>query len=140
MTLTFLSFAMLFTLTQCNESMSENHLEKADSRGKTISALMNNDAYMKEVMDSMQTKHGDAMVNSVFGMAKDDKQMQNTMMDKMAGMCKTDTSTFKTMMGKAMDMCDSDPSKRSIMMGTMQSRPNVMKSVEDMKGMKMDKK
>ena len=101
-----LSVAALMSFTQCNESTSENHLEKADSRGKTISALLNNDAYMKQVIDSMQTKHSDVLLANVFVMAKSDKQMPEMMMDKMTAMCKMDTSMTKMVVTKTMKMLD----------------------------------
>ena len=103
--------------TQCNNPAPSTNLQKADTRGKTISALMNNDAYMKEVMDSMKTKHGGAMSM--------DMPMDENMMNKM------------------MEKCKSDPAMGKMMMTSMKSHPNVMKSMQgmcDMKGMKMDKK
>ncbi len=142
-TITLFAFALLFSLTECNNSRPEKVCTDAGTRGKLISELMNNDVYMKEVMDSMRTKHPDVILNTIFIIAKDDKQMQESMMDKMTEGCKMDSSMCKMMMGKTMDMCDMDKSKCDMMMGSMQSRPNVMKSMEGMcgmKGMKMEKK
>ena len=61
------------------------------------------------------------------------------MMNSMMSMCKSDTAMCKMMMDKTMEMCDMDQSKCNMMMGSMQSHPNVMKSIQgmcDMKGMK----
>ena len=125
----------MMSFTQCNDTASERNLEKADSRGKTISALMNNDAYMKEVMDSMKTKHGGDMAMSK------DMPMNEDIMNKMMEMCKTNPAMGKMMMDKTMAMCDADSSMCKMMMSSMKAHPNVMKAMEgDMKGMKMDKK
>jgi len=103
-TFILLGFAMLFTLTQCDNASSDKLSSNADSRAKTISALMNNDAYMKQVMDTMRTKHPDAILSAVFIMAKSDKQMQEKMMNKMTEMCKMDTSMTKMVVTKTMNM------------------------------------
>lgn len=138
-TILLLSFAALISFTQCNNSTPEQLCSNAASRGKIISSLMNNDGYMKEVMDSMRTKHGDAMLSTVLVNAKNDQAMQMDMMNSMMSMCKSDTAMCKMMMDKTMEMCDMDQSKCNMMMGSMQSHPNVMKSIQgmcDMKGMK----
>lgn len=129
------SIAALMFFTQCNNPAPSTTLQQADTRGKTISALMNNDAYMKEVMDSMKTKHGGDMSM--------DMPMDENMMNKMMNMCKTDPAMGKMMMDKTMAMCDADSSMCKMMMTSMKSHPNVMKAMkgmDDMKGMKMDKK
>jgi len=100
------SFLVLFTLTQCNSASPDKITSSADSRAKTISELMNNDAYMTQVMDSMRTKHPDAILSTIFIMAKSDKQMQEKMMTKMTDMCKMDTSMTKMVVGKTMKMLD----------------------------------
>ncbi len=126
-----LSIAALMSFTQCNTTPNELFTNAA-TRGEAISTLMNNKAYMSEVMDSMQIKHH-------ADMAKNDKAMQTEMMDKMMAMCKSDTAMCKMMMGKTMDMCDADASRCNMMMGEMKTRPNVKKAMEgmcDMKGMK----
>ena len=118
-------------LTQCNNSSVDKLCSNADSRGKVISELMNNDEYMMEVMDSMNTTHADAMVTASCGMMKGDKagmQMMNSMMD----MCKEDSSMCKKMMGKTMDMCDSDNSRCNMMLATMNEHPKSMQSMMDM--------
>ncbi len=132
LTILLLSVAVLISFTQCNNSTSEKLCSNADTRGKIISAFLNNDAYLNEMMDSMQTKHPDKILSNVFVRAKSDKQMQENMMDKMTNMCKMDSSMCKMMIDKTMDMCEADQSKCSMMMGSMQSRPNVMKSMQGM--------
>lgn len=127
------SVAALMSFTQCNNPTPNTTLQQADTRGKTISALMNNETYMKEVMDSMQTKHAGSMTMPM------DENMMNKMMDK----CKTDPTMCKMMMDKTMAMCDADSSMCKMMMSSMKEHPNLMKSMkgmDDMKGMKMDKK
>lgn len=99
-------FAILLTLTQCNNASPDKITSDADSRAKTISVLMNNDAYMNQVMDSMQTKHPDAILSAVFIMANSDNKVQEKMMTKMMEMCKMDTSMTKMMVGKTMKMLD----------------------------------
>jgi predicted Zn-ribbon and HTH transcriptional regulator len=131
--LTLFSVAMLFSLTQCNNPTSEKLCSNADTRGKIISELMNNDSYMNEVMDSMRTKHPDVILSTLFVIAKSDKAMQTEMMNNMMSMCSSDSSMCKMMIGKTMDMCDADQSKCSMMMGSMQSRPNVMKAMQSMR-------
>ena len=131
------SIAALMFFTQCNNPAPSTTLQQADTRGKTISALMNNDAYMKEVMDSMKTKHGGTMSMSM------DMPMDENMMNKMMEKCKADPTMCKMMMDKTMAMCDADSSMCKMMMTSMKEHPNMMKSMkgmEDMKGMKMDKK
>ena len=126
-----LSVVALLTFTQCNNPAPSATLQQADTRGKTISALMNNDVYMNEVMDSMKTKHGGAM----------SMPMDENMMNKMMEACKANPAMGKMMMDKTMAMCDADSSMCKMMMTSMKAHPNVMKAMEgDMKGMKMDKK
>ena len=134
----FLSFAALISLTQCHDSTSENHGENSGTHhGKDISAMMNDEVYMNEVMDSMRNRHPDVILSALFVVAKDDKQMQEGMMDKMTGMCKMDSSMCKMMMGKTMDMANADSSACNMMMGSMQSHPNVKKAAQkSMCGMK----
>lgn len=132
-----LSVAALISLTQCHNPSSEDHGEKSGGHGKEISAMMNDEAYMNEVMDSMRTNHPDVLFSSVFVLAKDDRQMQEGVMDKMTDMSKMDSSTCKMMMGKTMDMAEADSSKSNMLMGAMQSRPNVKKAAQkSMCGMK----
>jgi hypothetical protein len=144
-TLTLMTFAMLFLLMQCSNPSPEKLCTDAVTRGRIISCLMNNDGYMNEVMDSMRTKHPDVILSTVFVIAKEDKQMQENMVDNMMGMCKADSSMCKTMMAKTMDMCDSDSGKCSMMMAAMNEHPKGMQAMKDMgmcdmKGMNMEQK
>lgn len=118
-----LAIAGTLSLTQCTTPNTDNVISNADTRGKVISQLMRNDAYMNEVMDSMKTKHPHMM-----DMSCDD------MMDKMMEMCKADSTMCKKMMGKTMEMCNNDTAKCKMMMNEMKPHHNVMKA---MKGMKM---
>ena len=129
-TLSAITFAMLFLLTQCNNPVPEKLCSNADTRGKIISVLMNDNDYINQVMDSMRTKHPNVILSTLFIMVKDDRQMQDALMDNMSGMCKMDSSTCKMMIGKTMDMCDMDQSSCNIMISEMQSRPNVKKAVQ----------
>ena len=135
------SLLALMSFTQCDNAAPTTTLQQADKRGKTISALMNNDVYMKEVMDSMKMKHGGNM--SAMSMGKGDMQMNEKMMNDMMEMCKTNPAMGKMMMDKTMAMCNADSSMCKMMMSSMRGHPNVMKcmkGMDDMKGMKMDKK
>jgi hypothetical protein len=127
----------LTTFTQC-DTAPKKILEKADTRGKMISALMSNDVYMKEVMDSMQVKHGGNM--SGMHMGSGDMKMDENMMNKMMEMCKTDSAMCKMMMDKTMSMANADSSMCKMMMTSMKAHPNLMKPMEGMKDMKMNKK
>ncbi len=118
-----LAIAGTLSLTQCTTPNTDNVISNADTRGKVISQLMSNDAYMNEVMDSMKTKHPHMM-----DMSGDD------MMDKMMEMCKADSTMCKKMMGKTMEMCNNDTAKCKMMMNEMKPHHNVMKAL---KGMKM---
>ena len=133
----FIAVAALTTFTQC-DTAPKTILEKADTRGQTISALMNNDVYMKEVMDSMQAKHSGNM--SSMSMGKGDMKMDGKMMDKMMEMCKTDSAMCKMMMDKTMAMSAADSSMCKMMMTSMKAHPNLMKAMEGMNDMKMNKK
>ena len=136
------SLALLFTLTQCNNPTPEKLCSNAETRGKIISELINNNTYMNEVMDSMRSKHPDVILSSLFAIAKDDKAVQTELMNNMMNMCSSDTSMCKMMMDKTMDMCNTDSSKCSMMMGSMKTHPKMMESMKgmsDMKKMKMGK-
>ena len=78
-----LAIAGILSLTNCTTPNTDN-VSNADTRGKVISQLMSNDAYMNEVMDSMKTKHPHTMDMS-----------GDNMMDKMMDMCKADTAMCK---------------------------------------------
>lgn len=100
------SFLMLFALTKCNNTSPDTLSSNADTRAKTISALINNEAYMIQVMDSMQTKHPDLFLSNIFIMAKSNSHMQEEMIDKITDSCKGDTTLTKMMVGKTMNMLD----------------------------------
>ena len=136
--------AVMFSFTQCTNSSVDKLCSNADTRAKVITELMDNDAYMKEVMVAMKAKHGDAIASTSFDMMKEDKSMGIKMMDNMMDMCMADTAMCKMMMGKTMDMCDVDKSKCSMMMATLKEHPKSMQSMKDMgmcdmKGMDMSK-
>ncbi len=125
LTISLLAVAMIISFTQCSNSSPETLCSNADTRAKIISSLMNNETYMKEVMDSMQAYHGDGMMNG------------------MMSMCSSDSSMCKSMMGKTMEMCDMDKGKCNMMMDCMKEHPKGMQSMKDMGmcdmgGMKMD--
>lgn len=100
------SFLILITWIQCKNDSTDTLSSNADSRAKIISTLLNNDAYMNQVMDSMRTKHPDAILSTIFILAKNDKHMQEGMMDNMMDMCKVDTTTAKMVVTKTMHMLD----------------------------------
>ena len=131
-TLLVLSALVMISLTQCNSQSSADICSDSSTRGKIISELMSNDAYMKEVMDSMKTKHSHEMMSSSCEMMKNDKAMGVEMMGNMMDMCKSDTSMCKMMMGKTMDMCDMDESKCTMMKGCMEEHPKGMESMKNM--------
>lgn len=123
------SIASILMLTQCSTN-TEKLCNNADTRGEIISTLMRNDAYMNQVMDSLQTKHSDAMVKS-------NKQMHENMMNKMTSMCKIDSNMFKMMIDQTLDMCDADQLKNNMMMRSMRSHPKMMESMHTMGNTKM---
>ena len=140
-----LAIATIISFTQCSNRSNNKLCSNEDTRGKIISELMNNDAYMMQVMDSMQTRHADAIVSRSRAMMKSDKAMGIEIMNNMMSMCSADSSMCKIMMGKAMEMCDIDKSKCKIMIGSMKEHPKVMQSMKDMgmcgmKGMNMEQK
>lgn len=121
-------FVMVF-FSQCNNTTTDDLTSNADSRGKIISQLMNNETYMSEVMDSMKSKHG---MSGGMEDSKNKMDMSMDMMSKMMEKCKTDTAMCKMMMDKTMDMCDQDSSKCKMMMESMKSHPKSMKMMQDM--------
>lgn len=74
-TLPLFSFLMLAMLTQCKNTSPDTLITNVDSRAKTISILLNNDAYMNQVMDSMRAKHPDAILSTIFIMAENDNHI-----------------------------------------------------------------
>jgi len=127
-----LSVAAVLSFTQCNNSSADKLCSNVDTRAKIITELMNNDAYMNQVMDSMQTKHADAIVSTTFDMMKMDQATGMQFMNGVMSMCEGDTTMFKMMMGKTMEMCDTDKGKCSMVMGSMKEHPIGMRSMMDM--------
>ncbi|MBK9734689.1 MAG: hypothetical protein IPO92_06875 [Saprospiraceae bacterium] len=66
------AFATIFSFAQCSKN-SGNDISNADRRAQVISELMDNDAYMKEVMTAMKTKHGETIVSTSSDMMKEDQ-------------------------------------------------------------------
>jgi hypothetical protein len=90
-----ISVLVMILFTQCNDSSVDQLVSNADSRGNVISELMNNDAYMNQVVDSLHAKHAGAMFDRSSEMMKGDRQMGMKMIDNIMEMCKSDTSMFK---------------------------------------------
>jgi len=142
---TKLSFIILLAtglqfITSCTQPTAKNMLENDAQKRDIISAILVNDAVSSELMDSLMIRHHDQMMTKMNSMMTGDKMMQGEMMGTMMDMCKSNDAMCAMMMGKTMDMCDADSTKCKMMMSSMQSHPNVMKSMQgmcDMKGMKM---
>jgi anaerobic selenocysteine-containing dehydrogenase len=126
------ALATMFSFAQCTNSSADKLCSNADTRAKVITELMDNDAYMKEIMIAMKVKHGAAIASTSCDMMKDDKAMGTKMMGSMMDMCMADTAMCKMMMGKTMEMCDMDKSKCIMMMGSMKQHPKSMQSMKDM--------
>lgn len=140
-----LVFSGLLLFSQCSNPSPESALHGAEIRAQYISALINNDTYMREVMDTMRTKHPDVYMTTVIMVMKNDKAMQAKMMNTLMSMYGSDSSMCNMMMDKTMDICDADQSKCKMMVGSMHSHPKAMKSMQDMgmcnmKEMKMEQK
>lgn len=142
---TKLSFIILLAtgfqfITACTQPTAKNMLENDAQKRDIISAILVNEAVSSELMDSLMIRHHDQMMTKMNSMMTGDKMMQGEMMGTMMDMCKSDDAMCAMMMGKTMDMCDADSTKCKMMMSSMQSHPNVMKSMQgmcDMKGMDM---
>ena len=126
------SISILISFTHCTSPSAEKLCSDADTRGKILSELMNNKAYMSQVMDTLRTKHTDAILTTSSDMMKSDKVMGGKMMDNMMDMCMSDTGMCKRMMGKTMEMCDMDKEKCKMMMASMQEHPKGIHSMKDM--------
>lgn len=134
------SIAIVISFTHCTSPSAEKLCSDAETRGEILFELMNNNAYLSQVMDTLRTKHTDAILTTSSDMMKSDKAMGGKMMDNMMDMCMSDTGMCKRMMDKTMEMCDMDKSKCNMMLGSMQEHPKSMKSMKemgmcDMKGM-----
>ncbi|MDQ3016444.1 MAG: hypothetical protein M3R25_06980 [Bacteroidota bacterium] len=115
----------------CNSKQTADQgLQDDNQRKDIIVAIAHHPTYAMEMMNEMMAS--DSLKQMMGQTMMSDKGMMNMSMDNMMAMCKQDTSMCKMMMGKTMDMCDADPSMCKMMMGSMQSRPNVMKSMKEM--------
>ena len=133
-----LAFGAIFSFVQCGNN-SGNDISKAEVRAKVISELMDNENYMKEVMEAMKSKHGEAMMSTSYDMMQTDKASGSKMMGMMMDMCKSDTSMCKMMMGKTMEMCGMDKEKCKMMMTAMNEHPQGMNNMKNMGMCGMDK-
>ena len=127
-----LSIAALISFTQCSQITPEKLCADQSTRGKIISTLVNDELYMAEVMDSMRTIHPEVIVSAFLVLAQKDTTAQLQMMDKMMDITKSDTSMCREMFNKTMDMCNANPTMYKMMMASMESRPNAMKSIQEM--------
>jgi hypothetical protein len=136
------SLTLATVLLGCNPS-PESVLQNADSRAKVISAIMNNQDYKKQVMDSMMASHktggGENHRKHMMKMMSADTSMQSMMLQNMKHMCSSDSGFCKKMMSNMMVLCNEDSTKCSMMMGCMKGHPKVMKSMNNMKESKSGK-
>ena len=139
--LLFLFGATFTFLASCNSNPSaKQYLQDENHRKDVIATMVHHQPYMTEIMHEMMSN--DSCKQMMMSNMMNDEGMKAMQMDKMMSMCKDDSSMCKMMMGKTMEMCDADPAKCKMMMGSMQSHPNVMKSmkgIEDMDNMGMTK-
>lgn len=138
-----LSISAMVSFTQCSKPSADKLCSDADTRGKIITELVNNNDYRIELMDSIMGNM-DAMQ-----MMAGNQQMMHSMMsggrmemmmDHMMGMTNTDSMMFKMMLHKTMNMCDQDESKYKMMMGAMKEHPKGMESMKNMGMHDMDGK
>ena len=126
----FIAAAMSLLLA-CNSKPTADQCLKDDRQRKDIlTALVHHPPYMTEMMNEMMNNDSCKQMMSQSMMS--DPAMMNMMIDNMMSMCSKDSSMCKMMMGKTMDMCDANQSMCKMMMTSMESRPNVMKSMKDM--------
>ncbi len=130
----FASILVLMSVSKCNEYSAEKTCNDAAQRGKIISVLMNNEKYLKEVIDSMKIKHGGEMTSASFMLMQRDKKVANEMMNNMMKMCRNDSSVCLLMMKHTIKMCDSSRSKCGMMLHCMKESQNTMKMMHE-KGM-----
>ena len=126
----------LLYITACTQPTAPSMLQNDEQKKDIISAILVNEAVSSELMDSLMIHHHDQMMTKMNSMMTGDKMMQGEMMGTMMDMCKSDDAMCKNMMDKTMEMCDADSTKCKMMMGSMQSHPNVMKSIQGMCNMK----
>lgn len=118
----------------CNSKPTvEQYLKDDHQRRDVIHTMVHHQPYMAEMMHEMM--NNDTCRQMMMDNMMNNKSMKGMHMDKMMSMCKDDTVMCKMMMGKTMAMCDADSLKYNMMMVSMQSHPNVMKSMKRMQGM-----
>jgi hypothetical protein len=123
--------ATLTFLAACNSKpTADNYLKDDNQRKDIVLAMVHHRPYRTEMMQEMM--NNDSCKQMMMDNMMNDPSMKSMHMDKMMSMCKDDTSMCKMMMGKTMEMCDADSAKCKMMMGSMQSHPNVMKSMKGM--------
>jgi hypothetical protein len=132
-------FATIVTfLASCSSNPTPDEYLKDDNHRKAILvSMIHHQPYMTEMMHEVM--NNDSCKQMMMDNMMSDPKMKSMHMDKMMSMCKDDSTMCKMMMGKTMEMCDADPAKCKMMMGSMQSHPNVMKSMKgmcDMENMK----
>ncbi len=123
--------ATLTFLVSCNSKPStEQYLQNDQQRKEIVLAMAHQQPYMTEMMNEMMKN--DSCKQMMMNNMMSDPNMKAMHMSKMMSMCKEDSSMCKMMMGKTMEMCNADSAKCKMMMASMQSNPNVMKSVQGM--------
>lgn len=140
-TLVILLTMASLTILSCTQPSVSEILKSEAGKKEVISAVLSNEQVSAELLDSLMLTQHTQMMTKMDAMMKGDAMMQSDMMGKMMDMCKTDTTMYKKMVGQMMDMCNADQSRCEMMKMSMRSRPNVMKSMQDMgdmKGMKME--
>lgn len=137
----FLLTGATLYITACTQPDTSTMLKDDVRKKEIISALVNDDEASSALIDSLLLKHHGEVMTKMNAMMSGDATMKGDMMGRMMDMCKTDSTMCKMMMDETMAMCDADAGKCKMIMSSMESHPNVMKSVQgmcDMKGMKMD--
>lgn len=118
-------------LASCNSSpTADQFLEDDHNRNDIVLAIVNHQPYMTELMHEMMKN--DSVKNRMMENIMNDPGMKEMHMNRMMHMCKDDSNMCEMMMSKTMEMCDADTAKCKMMMGSMQSHPNVMKSMKGM--------
>lgn len=130
----FASILVLMSVSKCNEYSAEKTCSDAVQRGKIISVLMNNEKYLKQVIDSMKMKHGGEIASASCALIQRDKKLANEMMNNMMNMCRKDSSMCLLMMKNTIKMCDSSRQKCGMMLHCMKESQSTMKMMQE-KGM-----
>ncbi|MDZ4747572.1 MAG: hypothetical protein SH808_03745 [Saprospiraceae bacterium] len=134
--------AALSLLLACNSKQTADQCLQDDNQRKDIIvAIAHHPTHAMEMMHEMIAS--DTLKQMLGQTMMSDPGMMNMTMDNMMSMCAKDTSICKMMMSKTMEMCDANESMHKMMIGSMQSHPNVMKSMKgmcDMNNMNMGSK